>query len=176
MEQQPNCEWIVRCNSGSLVSQQLTQTSGVPLVALAISTNHMPQIEYPSSRQYKNKSYRIRPTPMAHSIRLWPETRRDGIGLDVCHRGCGYTVLQTVWRPGVWCAVYGTVHYKQSLHSFDKSRIWSRLWKQCYIRPPTPYFIVSASLVKTLEVIEFHIISYFLDWHIFKILSYNNYL
>ena len=40
-------------------------------------------------------------------------------GSDVCHRGCAYrpTVFQTVQRPVVCSAVYGTVHYK-----LDKSR------------------------------------------------------
>ena len=42
--------------------------------------------------------------------------------VDVCHRGCTYTVLQTVQRPGVYSAVYGTVDYKEPLNSFDKSR------------------------------------------------------
>ena len=32
-------------------------------------------------------------------------------GSDVYHRGCAYTVLQTVRRAGVCSAVYGTVHY-----------------------------------------------------------------
>ena len=36
-----------------------------------------------------------------------------------CHRGCAYTVLQTVERPGVYSAVYGTVHYKEPLKSFE---------------------------------------------------------
>ena len=37
---------------------------------------------------------------------------------DTCHRGCAYIVPQTVQRPGVYSAVYGTVHYKESLKSF----------------------------------------------------------
>ena len=37
------------------------------------------------------------------------------IGPDICHRGWAYTVLQTVQRPGV----YGTVHYKEPLKSFE---------------------------------------------------------
>ena len=36
-----------------------------------------------------------------------------------CHCGCAYTVLQTVERPGVYSAVYGTVHYKEPLKSFE---------------------------------------------------------
>ena len=47
---------------------------------------------------------------MAHSIRLWLETQsywvRIPVELDVCHRGCAYTVLQTVQRAGVCSAVY----------------------------------------------------------------------
>ena len=41
-------------------------------------------------------------------------------GSDVCHRGCAYTVLQTVQMPVVCSAVYDTVHYKEPLKSFDK--------------------------------------------------------
>ena len=52
---------------------------------------------------------------MAHSIMLW-------LGSDVCHRGCACTVLQTVQRHGVCSDVYGTVHYKEPLKLFDKSR------------------------------------------------------
>ena len=32
--------------------------------------------------------------------------------------GCAYTVLQTVQKPGVYSAAYGTVHYKEPLKSF----------------------------------------------------------
>ena len=32
---------------------------------------------------------------------------------------CAYTVLQTVQRPGVYSAAYGTVHYKEPLKSFE---------------------------------------------------------
>ena len=48
---------------------------------------------------------------------------------DVCHWGCAYThtVLQTVQRPRLCRAVYGIVHYKEPLQSFDKSRVQSRL-------------------------------------------------
>ena len=56
---------------------------------------------------------------MAHSILLWPETQSYWVqilvGSDVCHRGCAYTVLQTVERYGVCSDVYGTVHYKKSV-------------------------------------------------------------
>ena len=47
------------------------------------------------------------------------------VGPDICHRGCAYTVLQTVQRNGVYSAAYGTVHYnygtvqyKEPLKSF----------------------------------------------------------
>ena len=54
---------------------------------------------------------------MAHSIRLWFETQRYCVlilvGSDVCHRGCAYTVLQTVQRHGECSDVYGTVQYKE---------------------------------------------------------------
>ena len=36
--------------------------------------------------------------------------------------GCAYKVLQTVQKPGVCSAVFGTVHYKAPLNSFKKSR------------------------------------------------------
>ena len=60
---------------------------------------------------------------MAHSYRLglvaWRYQIRISVGPDICHRGCIYTVLQTVQRPGVYSAVYGTVHYKEPLESFE---------------------------------------------------------
>ena len=63
---------------------------------------------------------------MAHSVRLWLETQKYWVripaGSDICHRGCAYIVLQAVQRPGVLSVVYGTVHYKEPLKSFDKSR------------------------------------------------------
>ena len=61
--------------------------------------------------------------PMAHSYRLGLEIRkyqvRIPVGPDICHRGCAYTVLQTVQRPGVYSAAYGTVHYKEPLKSLE---------------------------------------------------------
>ena len=36
--------------------------------------------------------------------------------------GFAYTVLQTVQRLGVWSPIHSTLHYKESLKSFDKSR------------------------------------------------------
>ena len=42
-----------------------------------------------------------------------PDQVRIPVGPDICHRGCAYTVLQTVQRHGVYIAVYGTVYYKE---------------------------------------------------------------
>ena len=60
---------------------------------------------------------------MAHSVLLWLKTQRYGVqiptGLDFCHRGYAYTVLQTVQQSGVCSAVYDTVHDKEPLKSFD---------------------------------------------------------
>ena len=42
---------------------------------------------------------------MVYLVRLWHKTRRHWARIparsDVCYRGCTYTVLQTVHRPGV---------------------------------------------------------------------------
>ena len=47
----------------------------------------------------------------------------SNLGLtDIWHRGCAYTLLQPVQRPGVYSDVYGTVHYKEPLKS-NKSRV-----------------------------------------------------
>ena len=63
------------------------------------------------------------PAPMAHSYRLelviWRYQARILVGPDICNRGCAYPVLQTVQRPGVYSAAYGTVHYKEPLKSFE---------------------------------------------------------
>ena len=52
--------------------------------------------------------------PIAHSYQLglvtWRYQGRIPLGPDICHRGCAYTVLQTVHRHGVHSAAYGTVH------------------------------------------------------------------
>ena len=54
---------------------------------------------------------------MAHSNRLGLVTWMDQFGIlvgpDICHRGCTYTVFQTVQRHGVYSATYDTVHYKE---------------------------------------------------------------
>ena len=75
------------------------------------------------SKAFAMVSHRRRPAPMAHSYRLGLETRgyqvRIPVGTDICHRGCAYTVLQTVQRHGVYSAAYGTVHYKEPLKSFE---------------------------------------------------------
>ena len=44
---------------------------------------------------------------------------RIPVGPDNFYRGCAYTVLQTVQRHEVCSAVYGTVHYKELLKSFE---------------------------------------------------------
>ena len=58
---------------------------------------------------------------MAYSDRLWLKTQRYLVripaGSDVCHRGCAYTVLQTVQRLGVYSAVYDTTYNKEPLKS-----------------------------------------------------------
>ena len=60
---------------------------------------------------------------MAHSYRLglvtWGYQVRIPLGSVVCHRGCAYTVFQTVQRDGVYSAAYGTVHCKEPLKSFE---------------------------------------------------------
>ena len=73
---------------------------------------------------YKRKLFELnRPAPMAHSYRLglvtWGYQVRISIGTDICHRGCAYTVLQTVQRYEVYSAAYGTVHYKEPLKSLE---------------------------------------------------------
>ena len=64
-----------------------------------------------------------RPAPLADSYRLglvtWRYQVRIPAGVDICHRGCAYTLLQTVQMNGVCCAAYGTVHYKEPLKSFE---------------------------------------------------------
>ena len=40
---------------------------------------------------------------------------RIPVGPDICHCYFAYTVLQTVQRPGVYSAAYGTVQYKEPL-------------------------------------------------------------
>ena len=60
---------------------------------------------------------------MAHSYRLglvtWRYQVRIPVGPDICHRGCAYTVLQSVQRHGMYSAAYGTVHYEEPLRSFE---------------------------------------------------------
>ena len=66
------------------------------------------------------------PAQVADLVSLWLETQMHRVeipaGSDICHRGCAYAVFQTVQRTGVYSAVYVTVHYKEPLKSFDKSR------------------------------------------------------
>ena len=63
------------------------------------------------------------PAPMAHSYRLglitWRYHVRIPVGPDICHRGCAYTVLQTVQMPRMYSAAYDTVHYKEILKSCE---------------------------------------------------------
>ena len=63
------------------------------------------------------------PAPMAHSYLLWPynlEIPGSNPGRpDICHRGCAYTVDQTVQMPGVSSPAYGTSHCKEPLKSFE---------------------------------------------------------
>ena len=62
-----------------------------------------------------------RPAPMAHSYRpelvAWRYQIRIPLGPDICRRGCAYTVLQIVQRPGMYSAAYGTALYKEPLKS-----------------------------------------------------------
>ena len=44
------------------------------------------------------------------------------IPVDLIFGGCAYKVLQTVQKPGLCSAVFGTVHYKAPLNSFKNSR------------------------------------------------------
>ena len=48
-------------------------------------------------------SYRLGIVTCRYQVRIL-------VGPDIYHRGCAYTVLQTVQRHGVYSAVYGTVH------------------------------------------------------------------
>ena len=49
----------------------------------------------------------------------WRYQVRIPVGPDICRCGCAYTVLQTVQRPGMYSAAYGTVHYKEPSKSFE---------------------------------------------------------
>ena len=65
----------------------------------------------------------IKAGPDGHSYRLglviWGYQARVPVGTDICHCSCAYTVLQAVQRHGMYSAVYGTVHYKEPLKSFE---------------------------------------------------------
>ena len=56
---------------------------------------------------------------MAHLYRLglvtWRYQVRIRVGLNICHGGGAYTKLQTVQRPGVYSAAYGTLCCKEPL-------------------------------------------------------------
>ena len=59
------------------------------------------------------------------SILPWLETQdywvQILVGSNASHRGCAYTVFQTVQRRGVCSDVFDTVHYKEPLKLVDKS-------------------------------------------------------
>ena len=48
---------------------------------------------------------------VGHTGSIGPHVARNSKQgeLDICHRGCAYTILQTVQRPGMCSVVYGTV-------------------------------------------------------------------
>ena len=56
----------------------------------------------------------------------------------------------------------------RNVYSVDRSDVtgMTTRWKQCYVRPPSWYFIVLANSVKTSEVkvIEFHRIGLYYSW------------
>ena len=74
-----------------------------------------------------------------------------------CQRGCAYTLLQFVQRPGVCNAFYGrpTVHCKEPLKSFNKSRtefrfpsvalfpLLCRNWREAIFTVYEVYFLYS---------------------------------
>ena len=82
------------------------------------NTPHMLQLSISSIDTSMRSDTRWQ-APMAHSYRLGLVVQIP-IGTDICHRGCAYTVLQTVQRHEVYSAAYGTVHYKEPLKSFEK--------------------------------------------------------
>ena len=49
----------------------------------------------------------------------WMYQIRILVGPDICYRGCANAVFHTVRRPGVYSAVYATVHYTEPLKSFE---------------------------------------------------------
>ena len=59
---------------------------------------------------------------MVHPVCLKKYWVRIPAGSDIFHRGCAYTVLQTIQKPGQYNVVYGIVHEKEPLPLFDKSR------------------------------------------------------
>ena len=48
--------------------------------------------------------------PMAPSVRLWLETQRYWVripvGSNIRQRGCAFTVLETIQKPGQYCLWY----------------------------------------------------------------------
>ena len=57
-----------------------------------------------------------RPNP--RSLTLQAGSYYIPVGSHICHRGCAYTVLQTVQRHRVYSTVCGPLHYKEPLKSF----------------------------------------------------------
>ena len=47
--------------------------------------------------------------------------------LNICHHSCAYTVLQNVQNNAMCSAAYVTMHHREPLLPFSKSRAWSWL-------------------------------------------------
>ena len=60
-----------------------------------------------------------RPIRIDWGFVTWGYQARIPVGADLFHRGCAYTVFQTVQMHGVYSAAYGTVHCKEPLKSFE---------------------------------------------------------
>ena len=60
---------------------------------------------------------------MAHLYQLglvtWRYQVRIPVGPGICHRSCENIVFQTLQRYALYSAVYGAVHYKEPLKSFE---------------------------------------------------------
>ena len=73
---------------------------------------HLVKVETSVSMLISRKATRCALLPNDSLVRLWLETQRYLVRilarLEVCHRGCAYTVFQTVQRSGVCSDVCGT--------------------------------------------------------------------
>ena len=115
----------------SCFSKKNTATSLVPREKLQQRHSCLP-------KNYSNITRASRKTRVPWKWNLYGRPRLDGsfgpvvarnsevlgsnTGLwDVWHRGCAYTMLQTVQRPRV-SSVHGIVHYEYPLQSLNKSR------------------------------------------------------